>query len=391
MKVKKILRVGITLLLIVSMGSTIFAKKSKEKKKLKEAIAQSQGSPEAMLQLEQAAIKKALKNIYEPSALPLRPLENFLIPIGRNFEKLPFAAISEKMARMPAIALRPQFDIYIRGLQHRIEDLKRKLGKINGKDFSFLGEQRIQNFERKSDQIPASAPKKAMSILPNIVAKVLAKVIGDKPSDPIPELNVPLPFVSVVKSASYLDMFKIIRNLQQRMAILEARVKGKDPKNITVVTVSNSKNGDKLPIPELYEPLPWVPMATVFGAELAQAGVLATLVSGILTAPVTLGAAAAGAGIMAAAKKLSDHQRTIYLRSLQQELLKLEQLTAASLSTESAEEAEKSITTEEKLHKKPMLLGGIKPNFPRMRTHFEPPFGVNVPIDLLIEAAESAE
>lgn len=396
MNAKSIYKIRYVVLLLCSaacVSSSIFAKKKSDKKKaLEKSFAMQEVSPENMLQQEQVAIKKALKDIYEPSTVPLRPLEDFLIPIGKNFEKLPFASISETRTKLPAITLRPQFDIYIRGLQHRIEALKRKLGKKQGKDYSFLGDQRIRNFDRKSDQKPASAPKKAMSILPNIIAKVLAKVISDQPSDPIPELNNPLPFVSVIKSASYLDMLRIIRNLQQRMAALEAKKKDHSPVLTADSKSVNTNNKGALPIPELYEPLPWVPMATVFGAELLQAGALATLLSGPLSIPVTLGAAATGVGIMAAAKKLSDHQRTIYLRSLQQELLKLEQLTAGSQLSIGKQEASEPLPGEEQLSHKPAhRWGKIKPSRSGMRVHHEIDGQDNVSIDLLIEAAESAE
>ncbi len=383
------------------VSPNIFAKKKSEKKQsISEDI-----SSEGMLQQERAAIKKELKNIYEPTIAPLRPLEDLLIPIGKNFEKLPFAVISEKIAKQPALTLRPQLDIYIRGLQHRLEHLKKGLGQVVGKNCSFLGDQRMQKFEKKSDE-KVSVPAKIWSVIPNIVAKVIAKLVSDKPSDPIPELNEPLPFVSVLKSASYLDMLKIIRNLQQRIKILEKGIKNKSfAKTLNSHMMASSKETSKdlksqsrLPIPELYEPIPWVPMATIFGIELAQAGALATILSGPVLMPITGMGAVAGVGIMAAAKKLSDHQRTIYLRSLQQELNKLEEIAAdyqANLNKQGAPAQLSSpaqLPPDDNSFDKPVpAWGRRKPFIPGMRMHQRAHEDDNISVDLLIEAAESAE
>lgn len=272
--------------------------------------------------LERKAIVDPLAGINKPIGITTRPIEALLVPLGDALRTLPLAPVSSKYPKhQPNILLNPQVDLFLRGIQHRIDDLKTNLGKLVNKDLSYLGDPAKRKTDRigKPDARKAKAlSAKALKMTTGLIAKVMGATIG-KASSPIKEFDKPFPFIPVDKAASFSQVFQGIRNLQQRLILLEQMLKNPSPEKVADASSEQKISAGPAPLEELYEPLPWVPMALIFG-ELNVA-------LGVSYAAFTFGAQAlAGGAIMAAARKLTQHQRTIYLRSFQQEVAQLEKI-----------------------------------------------------------------
>lgn len=291
--------------------------------------------------LERKAIVDPLAGINKPIGITTRPIEAFLVPLGDALRTLPLAPVSSKYPKkQPDIVLNPQVDLFLRSVQHRIDDLKASLGKLMNKDLSYLGDpskRKPQQVGKPDARNKGAFSKKALSAITKVIAKVMEKTIG-KAGRPIPEFNKPFPLIPVDKEAPFSQLFQGIRNLQQRLTLLEQGLK-----NPAVASEASEQSAVAGPAPleELYEPLPWVPMAVVFGE--------ANLALGVSYAAFTFGAQAlAGAAIIAAARKLNRFQRTIYLRSFQQEVAQLEKIAKeyrekgdASSQTDGSQDATK--------------------------------------------------
>jgi hypothetical protein len=283
--------------------------------------------------LERKAIVDPLAGINKPIGITTRPIEAFLVPLGDALRTLPLAPVSSTYPkRQPDIVLNPQVDLFLRGVQHRIDDLKTDLGKLVNKDLSYLGDpakRKPQQIGKPDARKKGAFSKKALSSITNVIAKVMKATIG-KASSPIKEFDKPFPLIPVDKEASFSQLFQGIRNLQQRVILLEQKLKNPASGAAADASSEQSVPVGPAPLEELYEPLPWVPMAVVFGE--------ANIALGAAYAAFTFGAQAlAGAAIVAAARKLTRHQRTIYLRSFQQEVAQLEKIAKEYLSKGSSD------------------------------------------------------